>query len=91
MSSPRSVTLSEKYDGVVILAASTLFLGNDLLAYLVLALGGALLVGNGLALLRPPEQPTEGDLRRAPLVRTVVMMTLGGVAALWAAASLLSR
>lgn len=75
----------------VILAASTLFLGNDLLAYLVLALGGALLVGNGLALLRPPEQPTKGDLRRAPLGRTVMMMTLGGLAALWAAASLLSR
>ncbi|GAC1355166.1 MAG: hypothetical protein NVSMB4_16430 [Acidimicrobiales bacterium] len=75
----------------VIFAASTLFLGNDLLAYLVLALGGALLVGNGLALLRPPEQPTEGDLRRAPLGRTVVMMALGGLAALWAAASLLSR
>ncbi|GAC1532084.1 MAG: hypothetical protein NVS3B12_09200 [Acidimicrobiales bacterium] len=75
----------------MILAASTLFLGNDLLAYLVLALGGALLVGNGLALLRPPEQPTKGDLRRAPLGRTVMMMTLGGLAALWAAASLLSR
>lgn len=75
----------------MLLAASGLFLGNDLLAYLVLALGGALLVGNGLALVRPPAQPGEGDLRRAPLGRTVTMMALGGVAALWSLASLLSR
>lgn len=31
-----------------------MFLGEDLLAYLVLAFGGALFVGNVLALLRPP-------------------------------------
>ena len=37
-------------------AATTLLLGDDLLAYLVLALGGALAVGNGLALVRPPRQ-----------------------------------
>jgi hypothetical protein len=72
------------------LAAAQLFLGNDLLAYIVLALGGALFVGNGLALVRPPERPEEGDLRRAPLARTLTMMTIGAIAALWAAASLLN-
>jgi hypothetical protein len=71
-------------------ADTGLFLGNNLLAYLVLALGGALFAGNGLALVRPPELPKEGELRRAPLGRTMVMMAVGGLAALWAAASLLS-
>ena len=85
------MSLSAKYDDRVLLASSGLFLGNDLLAYLVLALGGALLVGNGLALIRPPVQPNKGDLRRAPVGRTLVMMSLGGVAALWALGSLLSR
>ena len=32
--------------------------GPDLLVLLVLALGGALVVGNVLALVRPPERPT---------------------------------
>ena len=75
----------------MVLAASQLFLGNDLLAYLVLALGGALFVGNGLAHLRPPQAPERGDLRRAPIGRTVVMMSIGAIAAIWALGSLLSR
>ena len=64
--------------------------GPDLLRYLVLALGGALLVGNVLALVRPPERPNEGELDRAPVARSVVMAVVGGVAALWAIATLLS-
>jgi hypothetical protein len=67
-----------------------LFGGSDLLGYLVLALGGALLVGNVLALVRPPEQANEGDLDRAPVARSVVMAVVGGIAALWAIATLLS-
>lgn len=35
-------------------ADGTLFLGEDLLVYLVLAFGGALFVGNLAAVLRPP-------------------------------------
>jgi hypothetical protein len=66
-----------------------LFLGQDLLAWLVLALGGALAVGNVLALVRPPEGRSEGDLASAPLARTVAMAALGAVAAVWALASLL--
>ena len=67
-----------------------MFLGDDLLPYLVLALGGALLVGNGLALLRPPAQPKDGELARAPVARTALMMVIGLVATLWALASLLT-
>jgi hypothetical protein len=66
-----------------------MFLGDDLLPWLTLALGGALLVGNGLALLRPPEKPKQGELDRAPLVRTVAQMAIGLVATVWALASLL--
>jgi hypothetical protein len=75
---------------VVIGADNTLFLGNNLLAWLVLAIGGALLVGNGLALVRPPERPKQGELGQAPFARTLVMMVVGGIAALWALASLMS-
>ncbi|MGI9030749.1 MAG: hypothetical protein ACR2HP_12305 [Ilumatobacteraceae bacterium] len=65
-------------------------LGDDLLAWLVLALGGALLVGNVLAILRPPGRPEEGALERAPIGRSVVMAVVGLVAAVWALASLLT-
>jgi hypothetical protein len=71
--------------------ASGLFLGNDLLPYLVLAFGGALFAGNGLALVRPPARHDDGDLPRPPVARTVTMMLVGGLAALWALASLLVR
>lgn len=67
-----------------------MFLGDQLLEYLLLALGGALFVGNVLALVRPPEDPKEGDLRRAPVARSLVMAALGLVAAVWALASLTS-
>jgi hypothetical protein len=65
-----------------------LFLGEDLLAWLVLALGGALLVGNLLAVVRPPERPHDGELARAPLGRSLVMAGVGLVATIWAIASL---
>lgn len=67
------------------------FLGDDLLAWLVLALGGALLVGNLTAIIRPPAEPREqGALERAPVARSVVMAGVGLLAAVWALASLLS-
>ncbi len=66
-------------------------LGDDLLAWLVLALGGALLVGNVLAIVRPPAGPKEeGALERAPVARSVVMAAIGLVAAVWAVASLIA-
>jgi hypothetical protein len=67
-----------------------MFLGEDLLAYLVLAIGGALCVGTVLALVRPPEAAAEGDLDRAPVARSVVMAVIGGLAAVWALASLVA-
>ena len=48
------------------------FLGEDLLAWLVLAFGGAMLVGNVAALVRPPARPRPGELSRAPLGRSLV-------------------
>jgi hypothetical protein len=67
------------------------FLGDDLLAWLVLALGGALFVGNVAALVRPPAEPREeGALSRAPLIRSLLMGALGLVAAIWALGSLIT-
>lgn len=67
-----------------------MFLGKDLLAWLVLALGGALFVGNVLAVVRPPEnRRAEDDLEKAPPARSLGMAFVGLVAAVWALASLL--
>jgi hypothetical protein len=71
-------------------AESTPFLGNDLLPLLVLALGGALVFGNVLALVRPPAEAKEGDLRRAPRGRTILMAVIGFVAAVWAIGTLVT-
>ena len=67
-----------------------LFLGKDLLSWLVLALGAALVVGNGLALMRPPDRAKDGELGRAPIARTIVMIVVGLIAAVWALATLTS-
>ena len=67
-----------------------MFLGEDLLPLLVLAIGGALAVGNGLALVRPPAKPKEGELAKAPVGRSLAMIAVGVVAAVWAFASLVS-
>ncbi|MDG2427659.1 MAG: hypothetical protein P8M16_04460 [Acidimicrobiales bacterium] len=65
-----------------------MFLGEDLLSWLVLALGGAMAAGNALALIRPPNGRKEGDLERAPLWRSVIYISLGVGASLWALATL---
>jgi hypothetical protein len=70
--------------------AETLFLGDNLLPLLVLALGGALLVGNVMALVKPPARPKQGELRRAPMGRSLVMALVGLVAAVWALGTLVS-
>ncbi len=75
--------------------AAPVFLGEDLLAWLVLAIGGAMAAGSLLAVLRPPARPAEanddanGGLARAPVARSLAMAAIGLVAALWALASLL--
>ena len=67
-----------------------MFLGDNLLPYLVLALGAALVVGNGMALVRPPKEVKKDELTRAPVGRSAVMIGIGAVAAIWALASLVS-
>lgn len=67
-----------------------MFLGENLLTWLVLAMGGAMAVGSALALVRPPDDPREGELERAPVGRSVVMIAIGSIAAIWALASLVS-
>lgn len=71
------------------------FLGDDLLGWLTLAIGGALAVGTLLALVRPPAKQDDGNradgtLARPPLGRSLVMIAVGLVAAIWGLASLLS-
>ena len=65
-----------------------MFLGQDLLPLLLLAIGGAMVVGNGLALVRPPREVKKDELARAPLGRSLVMIGAGFVAAVWALATL---
>ena len=68
--------------------AQALFLGENLLPLLALAFGGALVVGPGLALIRPPEHKRDSDLSRPPIIRTLAFMSLGLVMTIWALASL---
>lgn len=68
-----------------------MFLGDDLLPFLVLAFGGALFVGNLLAVVRPPSrQLDDSNLERAPVARSLGFALLGLIAAVWALASLVS-
>jgi len=68
-----------------------MFLGEDLLAWLVLAFGGAMFVGNVAAVVKPRETPREeGELTQAPKMRSVAMAMLGLAAAVWAIITLLS-
>lgn len=75
-----------------------MFLGDNLIVYLVLALGGALAVGNVAAIVKPPkkndrptvkdEESESTDLDKAPIARSLVMAVIGATAAVWAIASL---
>lgn len=67
-----------------------MFLGENLIVYLVLALGAALAVGNIMAMVKPPEKKqSESDLQVAPKARSLGMAIIGTVAALWALVSLI--
>jgi len=68
-----------------------MFLGEDLILWLLLALGGALFAGNLLAVLRPMDDPLDdAHLERAPLGRSLLYAGLGLIAAVWALASLIA-
>ena len=62
------------------------------MALLVLAIGAALAFGNLMALLRPRPEDERGEdeLARPPLGRSVAMIVLGLLAAIWALASLVT-
>lgn len=76
----------------MLLAADTgLLLGDDLIVWILLALGGAMFVGNVMALVRPPEAPRqESDLAQAPRGRSITMAAIGFVVAVAALAALVS-
>ena len=75
-----------------LLADSSSLLGDDLIVWLVLAMGAALVAGNVAALLRPPQRPAKGEdtLEKAPVTRSMVMVGIGLIAAIWALLSLLA-
>ncbi len=65
-------------------------LGPHFLQFLLLALSGALVVGNVLALVRPPAARADGEPpQRPPLRRSLIMIGLGSVVVVWTIASLL--
>jgi hypothetical protein len=68
--------------------------GADLIVLLVLAFAGALVVGNILALVRPPTRLAAGDGSGPPprpaLGRSLAMIGVGSVAVIWAVATLTS-
>lgn len=68
-----------------------MFLGDDLVVWLLLALGGALFAGNVMALVRPPEQRRDDDLERAPRSRTIAYAAIGFVVAVAALGGLIVR
>jgi hypothetical protein len=71
---------------------SQLFLGEDFLPWMVLAFGAALVVGPLLALVRPPQagaDGADGPAEPPPLARTITMIVIGAIAAVWGLASLL--
>ncbi len=65
-------------------------LGDNFVVLLMLALGGALLVGNVMALVRPREDAGEDELERPPLGRSLMMIAIGLIATIWALVSLVA-
>ena len=70
---------------------------DEVMRELVLALGGALFLANGLALIRrrndasrPAPHGSSTDLAQAPLARTVTYMLIGLIVAVWALASIVT-
>jgi hypothetical protein len=66
------------------------FLGDDLLVWLLLAFGAAMVAGSIAALVRPPTSRGDDELDRPPLSRSVGMIVVGAIAAVWALASLVA-
>ncbi len=67
-----------------------MFLGENLLPFLALAMGGALAVGTLTAIINPREQSREGELERPPLGRSILQIAIGSLVSIWALVTLLS-
>lgn len=65
------------------------FLGEDFWPWMILAFGAAMVVGNVLALVRPPAD-TDGEEKRPSIARVAVLIAVGVAAAAWGLASLLA-
>lgn len=69
-----------------------MFLGDDLIVWLLLAMGAALFAGNLMALIRPPERPhNDTDLARAPRSRSLTMALIGLLVAFAALGALIAK
>ena len=68
---------------------AAMFLGENLLPLLTLAIGGALAVGTLAAFVRPRADVRDGELERPPLGRSILQVAIGLVASIWAIATLL--
>ena len=66
------------------------FLGEDILIWLMLAVGGALTIGTATALIKPKAEIGDDELERPPLGRSLVQIAIGLIVVIWAAVSLLS-
>ena len=66
------------------------FLGEDILVWLMLAVGGALALGTATALIRPKAEIGDDELDRPPLGRSLLQIAIGAVVVIWAIASLIS-
>jgi hypothetical protein len=65
----------------------------QILAELVMALGGALLVANAWALLRPKVRPDAPEPARRPMARGRILtnILIGGLVLVWGFASFVTR
>lgn len=76
----------------MLFADNDAFLGDNLIVWLLLALGGALFVGNVLALINPPSRKRDADdLQRAPRGRSMMMAAIGFVVMVAALAALVNK
>ena len=66
-----------------------MFLGENLLPLLTLAIGGALAVGTLAAMIRPRTEVRDGELERPPLGRSILQIAIGTIVSIWVIASLL--
>ena len=66
-----------------------MFLGEDLLPLLTLAIGGALAIGTLTAFIRPRTDIGDGELERPPVGRSAIQVAIGLISSIWAIATLL--